>query len=164
MRYNGKYLNEISFPVVGIGTGSIGIAGNGGFIDWEIFGNPNKGSTNGFTHIMVRAETDGKSYYRVLQGDYNLNLSGNLGGSFGMGVSNKTMAGFQHFKNCEFTGEYPFADINFSDENFPGEISLQVFNPLIPLDSKNSSIPAAFFEITYHNTTDKPVDFEPLFR
>lgn len=163
MRYSGKYLNEISFTVGGIGTGSIGVAGNGNLIDWEIFGNPNKASTNGFTHIMVRAKTKGKSTYRVLQGDHTTDLSGKTGSGFGQGVLNKTMAGFRHFKNCEFIGEYPIATLNFSDDNFPGEISLTAFNPLIPLDSKNSSIPAAFFEITYHNTTDSEVEFEPLF-
>jgi len=31
--YKGKYLNEISFPLGGIGTGSIGLTGNGSLRD-----------------------------------------------------------------------------------------------------------------------------------
>lgn len=163
MLYKNENLKEISFPLGGIGTGSIGIAGNGGFVDWEIFGKPNKKSYNGFTHIMVRATQSEKSTYRVLQGDHISDLTGIPGCGFGMGVSNKSMAGFKHFKNCEFNGEYPIADIKFEDSDFPGEIILKAFNPLIPLDSKNSSIPAAFYEITYKNTTDESIDFEVLF-
>ena len=54
-KYTGEYTREISFPIGGIGTGSIGLAGNGRFMDWEIFNRPSKGSMNGFSHIAVRA-------------------------------------------------------------------------------------------------------------
>ena len=47
MVYKGENLREISFPLGGIGTGCIGVAGNGALIDWEIFNRPNKGSING---------------------------------------------------------------------------------------------------------------------
>ena len=43
MIYKNEDLNEISFPLGGIGTGSIGLAGNGQLIDWEIFNKPSKG-------------------------------------------------------------------------------------------------------------------------
>ena len=41
--YTGERTSEISFPLGGIGTGSIGLAGNGRLVDWEIFNNANKG-------------------------------------------------------------------------------------------------------------------------
>ena len=67
MIYENEYLREISFPVGGIGTGSIGIAGNGRLIDWEIFNRPNKASLNGFSHIAVRVKKpDGKVITKVL--------------------------------------------------------------------------------------------------
>ena len=46
--YRGAKTSQISFPLGGIGSGSIGLAGNGRLIDWEIFNRPNKGSVNGF--------------------------------------------------------------------------------------------------------------------
>ena len=46
----------ISFPLGGIGSGSVGLSGNGAFVDWEIFNRPFKGSRNGFTHLLVKAE------------------------------------------------------------------------------------------------------------
>ena len=77
MRYTGEYLREISFPLGGIGTGSLGLAGNGAFVDWEIFNRPNKGSVNPYSFFALKAETpDGKSVVRVLSGDVTRDLSG----------------------------------------------------------------------------------------
>ena len=73
--FTGRATDEISFPLGGIGTGSIGLAGNGRLIDWEIFGHPNKGSDNGHTHFAVKAERDGKLLdARVLCGDVFMQL------------------------------------------------------------------------------------------
>ncbi len=58
--YTGNRTQEISFPLGGIGTGSIGLAGNARLIDWEIANLPNKGSVNGFSHFAIKAEHDGK--------------------------------------------------------------------------------------------------------
>lgn len=167
MIYTGDSLKEISFPLGGIGTGSIGLSGIGRLMDWEIFNNPNKGSINGYTHIAVKETVGGEAHCRILQGDWQKDLTGTymqrefLG--FGFGPARMALPGFPHFKNCEFHGEFPVATIKFTDEAFQGEVYLTAFNPFIPLDSFNSSIPAAFFEITYKNTGDSPVEFESVF-
>ena len=68
--YEGRRTREISFPLGGIGSGCIGLAGNGELIDAEIFNRPNKGSHLGFTHFAVKAERDGEVLdARVLRGD-----------------------------------------------------------------------------------------------
>ena len=60
-KYTGEYTREISFPLGGIGTGSVGLAGNGRLRDWEIFNRPDKGSMNVYSHLAVRAiDEDGK--------------------------------------------------------------------------------------------------------
>ncbi len=152
MIYKNEFLNEISFPLGGIGTGSIGLCGNGSFMDWEIFNRPNKGSSNPFTFFALRAEfPDGKTDIRVLQGDKTSYLSGQYSqrwfNGFGYGPDGDTMCAFPHFKNIVFNGSFPVATISFSDELFPAEIILEAFNPFIPHDAKNSSIPVALFNI-----------------
>ncbi len=147
--YSGRRLEEISFPLGGIGTGSLGLAGNGRLIDWEIFNRPNKGSVNGYSHFAVKAMKGGKLVdARVLNGDTEKNLAG-----VGFGLPNDSMAGFPHFRNCTFTGEFPLASLEFSDPDCPLTAQLTAFNPFIPHNAKDSSIPAAFFEITLTNVS-----------
>jgi len=158
--YKGNRLTEISFPLGGIGTGSIGLAGNGRLTDWEIFNNANKNSFHGFSHFAIKAERDGEVVdARVLHGDYTKMYTGQVGNGFGNGIYNTTMAGFPHFKECTFRGEYPFAKINLKEERFPGEVNLLAFNPFIPLNADDSGIPAAFFSYTVKNTSDKPLSY-----
>ena len=46
--YSGSATSMISFPLGGIGTGSVGLGGNGRLVDWEICNRPNKGSLLGY--------------------------------------------------------------------------------------------------------------------
>lgn len=165
--YRGDDLREISFPIGGIGTGSIGLAGNGRLIDWEIFNRPNKGSINGYSHIAVKAKTKEKSYVKILNGDQEKDLIGQYTGSmftgYGYGPASATMCGFPHFKECTFKGEFPIAEINFKDDDFPSEVKLTAFNPFIPLDDFNSSIPAAFYEVGFNNPTSEEIVYTAIF-
>ncbi len=159
MIYKGKYTNEISFPLGGIGSGSVGLTGNGVLRDFEIFNKPAKGSYMGYTHFAVKAKTKNGVITKVLNGDRNTQLSP-LNGT---GVEGSAMSGFPHFKNHIFKGEFPVAEILFSDDNFPAHIKLSAFNPFIPLDEDNSSIPAAFFEIEITNKSDEEIEFQTAF-
>ncbi|MBQ5841469.1 MAG: hypothetical protein IIW40_05885 [Clostridia bacterium] len=77
MIYKGEYLNDISFPIGGIGTGSIGLAGNGGIIDWEIANRPKKGYFNPYTFFAIRAKLeDGSIITKVIRGDQTKDLTG----------------------------------------------------------------------------------------
>jgi len=69
MIYKGDNTKEISFPLGGIGTGSIGLGGDGRLIDWEIFNCPSKGSINRYTHFAVRAIQKDKITPLILCGD-----------------------------------------------------------------------------------------------
>ena len=66
MKYTGVKTKEISFPLGGIGSGSIGIGGDGRFIDWEIFNKPNKGSLNGYSHFAVKAVSKNRTVTKIL--------------------------------------------------------------------------------------------------
>ena len=149
----------ISFPLGGIGTGSVGLSGDGRLIDWELFGRPNRMSINPFTHFAIRAEGKGvPADCRVLQGDTCCDYMGgmnrgNHSWGYGHGPNRATMAGFRHFSRTTFQGFFPVAEVTFADETFPGEVKLTAFNPFIPLNDRDSSLPAAFFTLTVRNTT-----------
>lgn len=164
MKYTGNFTKEISFPLGGIGTGSIGLGGNGRLMDWEIFNRPSKGSINGYSHFAIKAIKDNKPITYILNGDVQKDYVGQYKQSkftgYGFGPESQKMCGFPHFKHVEFDGEFPIAVLNFKDDKFPAEVKMTAFNPFIPCDSKNSSIPAVFFEIEVYNTTDETVKYQ----
>ncbi|MDR2134987.1 MAG: hypothetical protein LBO76_00020 [Treponema sp.] len=157
--FTGNKRGQISFPLGGIGTGSLGLSGTGRLIDWEIFNRPSKGSLNGFSHFAVKAEREGETLdARVLNADLPPPYMGS-GGAYGFGPERYLLAGFPHFRDCTFSGTFPFAEIGFQDETFPGALSLRAFNPFIPLNDRDSGIPGAFFELEIHNTGDTALDY-----
>ena len=162
MIYKNEKTKNISFPLGGIGTGCIGLAGNGELNDWEIFNRPNKNSRNGYSHFAVKAVTPTKTVTKVLHGDTNENLLGTPCASrghygFGYGPRGNALAGFPHFKDVTFEGKFPIAKLAFSDEEFPAAVRLCAFNPFIPHKEFDSSLPAAFFEWDIENLTDETV-------
>lgn len=167
MIYKDEHLKEIIFPIGGIGSGSIGLRGNGQLIDWEIFNRPAKGTLNYHSHMAIKLTIKDKTYIKILNTDLQKDLMGQYSkrvmGGYGFGPDIYTMQGFPHFRDSEFNGEFPIAEISFSDKDFPGRVVLKAFNPFIPLDYKNSSLPAAFFDISYENETDEDVTFESFF-
>jgi uncharacterized protein (DUF608 family) len=54
-------------------------------------------------------------------------------------------AGMPHFAQCSFAAHYPFADLSLSDDTMPLKASLTAWNPFIPLNDRDSSIPCAIF-------------------
>ena len=64
-----------------------------------------------------------------------------------------------HFKTVDFRGEFPLAELTFNDSSFPGQVHLAAFNPFIPLNDKDSGIPAAFFEFEITNTQSAPLRY-----
>ncbi|MBR0360081.1 MAG: hypothetical protein IIX21_03100, partial [Clostridia bacterium] len=93
-----------------------------------------------------------------LMGDYNKDLVGTyyhktfMG--YGYGPLNDLMYGYPHFKEVTFDGKFPIAELTFTDPDFPAEVVMTAFNPFIPLDADNSSLPAAFFNIKIRSKED----------
>ena len=169
MKFKGESTKEIIFPIGGIGTGSIGLAGDGHLMDWEIYNIQAKGSINPRTHFAVKAIKDGKPITKVVMGDVQKDFIGQRGQwaahsyGYGYGPSNAILCGLPHFRDTEFDGEFPFAKMTFNDETFPGTVIMNAFNPFIPCDSKNSSIPGAFFEFEIKNTQKEDIKYQLAF-
>lgn len=164
MRFEGKYKSEISFPLGGIGSGSIGLAGNGNLIDIEIKNEPNKCSDGKFTHFAIKAENEKKVVdVRVLTTDLQPGYVGKLERAkytgYGWGPDRGTMAGFPHFEKGEFEGEFPIAKLDFEDSHFPGLVTMEAFNPFIPSNEDDSSIPGGFFEFEILNTSQEKLTY-----
>ncbi len=164
MIYQKEKTKNISFPLGGIGTGCIGLSGNGELRDWEIFNRPNKNTRNGYSHFAIKATVGGKSITKILQGDTNENLIGTSCASkghygFGFGPHQNTFAGYPHFESVVFDGTFPVANLTFEDKNFPATVRLCAFNPMIPHNDFDSSLPAALFEWEIQNNARETVEY-----
>ena len=66
MLYENEKVKKISFPLGGIGTGSIGLSGRGELKDFEIFNRPSKGSYHGNTFFALKVSENGKSQVTII--------------------------------------------------------------------------------------------------
>ena len=162
-RFSGRTAAEVAFPLGGIGTGTVSLGGRGELRDWEIFNRPNKGGKMSCAFFSMRTAVVGedKPQFRVLeaplQPPFNAGYNGQYDGT-GFGPARDTAPGIPRMQEAEFTGEYPFATISFSDSKLPVVVSLEAWNPMIPHNAIESGIPVAIFSWTINNPGSEPVD------
>lgn len=163
--YEGDRARHIAFPLGGIGAGGLALSGSGRLVDWSIRNRPGLQSFNGYSHFAIKAEAGGELLdARVLNGPYEGTPTGSpttrkFFDGFGWGANRNTLAGVPHFESTTFTGQFPVAEVAFHDATFPGQVKLTAWSPFIPTNERDSSLPAAMFEIEVTNTGSAPVDY-----
>ena len=151
--FTGSSLAEVAFPLGGIGTGTICLGGRGNLRDWEVFNHPAKGRNLPMTFFAVWAKQEGKDpVAKILERQ----LLPPFTGSGGHDRSN--LGGVGRLSEAKFGGEYPFASIEFQDRKLPVKATLEAFNPFVPLNVDDSSIPVAIFNWRFENRSAKPVE------
>jgi uncharacterized protein (DUF608 family) len=144
--FTGEHRAQIAFPLGGIGTGSISLGGWGQLRDFEIFNRPAKGQNCYGTFLTLFAQRqDDAPVTRVLQGP----VAGPA--EYSHGFPRDSGAGLPHFAESTFTGTFPMARIDFRDHKVPLAVSLEAFNPMIPMAADDSSIPAAILLVNLRN-------------
>jgi non-lysosomal glucosylceramidase len=151
--YSGLSLQEIAFPLGGIGTGSVALGGRGDLRDWEIFNKPDKGGRLDFTFFALWAQRGNlKPVARILERQLFPPYRGG-----GHGVPQRLLSGLPRFAEVEFNGEYPIATVQYKDKSVPVEVKLEAWNPFIPLNVDDSALPLAFFAWTIKNPSSDTV-------
>lgn len=148
----GDALRRVSLPLGGIGTGTIGLSGNGRLVDWEIEDHPHHGNFPSVAHVVARVN-DGETVRLVA-------LEGPLDDSEADGPSGSRAQnhGLPRFTSARFHAAYPLGRIELEDIDLPIIARLEAFNPLVPGDSGASSLPVAMLRYTITNTTDRPLE------
>ena len=162
--YTGERRRYVSFPLGGIGTGSVSLTGSGRLIDWSIRNRPAIDQFNGYSHFAIKAEQHGKLLAaRVLNGPYEGTPTGSPStrkfDGFGFGANRDSMAGVPHFDDVTFIGRFPVAELEFHHAKFPGQVRMTAFSPFIPHNDRDSSMPVALFAFSVHNNTAAPIDY-----
>jgi non-lysosomal glucosylceramidase len=152
--FQGDHLNEIAFPLGGIGTGMVSLGGRGNLRDWEIFNRPGKGINLPYTFFAIHVQQKGKpAKVRILEGPYPLPFQE----PHGHGIKRIELAGLPRMKKAVFRGMYPKAQVKLLDEELPISVTMEAFNPFIPLDPVESGIPAIFIRFKVKNMSSEPV-------
>ncbi|MFP4056150.1 MAG: GH116 family glycosyl-hydrolase [Candidatus Brocadiia bacterium] len=129
--YRAEALEAIRLPVGGIGTGSVHVDGRAAWAVWQVFNNMTQAHVpHSFFAVRV-ASGDGEPVLRALQSE--------------------AVGPFPAIEGLSFQGEYPFGWFQFEDPALPVRVSLETFNPLVPLDVRSSAIPCAITRVTVAN-------------
>jgi non-lysosomal glucosylceramidase len=156
--YTSEQAGEVAFPLGGIGTGTVSIGGRGELRDWEIFNRPAKRRILPFSFVALWVRPEGGSgAMRVVEGPLQPPFRGSNG------FNRESGQGLPHFQKTRFTGTYPIAKVDFEDSALPVAVSLEAFNPFIPLNVDDSSLPVAVFKYRVANRSTKPVDVSLAF-
>jgi len=151
--FTGSALQEIAFPLGGIGAGTISLGGRGNLRDFEIFGHPDKGRVLPFTFFALWAQAAGeKPVAKILEGHVPAPYRN------GFGEPQAQLLGVSRFAEAAFRGEYPTAILELSDPAMPVRATLTAWNPFIPLNVRDSALPAAIFAWTFTNPGAAPVE------
>ena len=136
--YQGKSLEAVGMPVGVIGTGSVWLDGQGKLGVWQIFNNLSEPRIPD-SFFAIRARTaGGKTVIRVLQTEGEGEL--------------------EPMSSLQYEGSHPIARLTFQDAELPVQVQLEAMNPMIPLDTANSSIPGGLFRLTAKNPGNTAVD------
>ncbi len=140
--YSGKDLETIGMPVGGIAAGQLYLRGDGTLALWQIF---NKHVFTGYgatCYTTYRPDSPVDSGFALILDSGDKTVTRRLDRDFGM---------------VRFNGEYPIANVSYSSDELPVTVAMEAFSPFIPLNAKDSALPATIFNITLKNTSDKSV-------
>lgn len=152
-KYTGDYTNRIAFPIGGMGTGMFCIEGSGAISNMslrhrpEVFHEPamfaalHIKDVNNTTKILEGQVPDWKKFGMPLSA-----LGG--GGTWGL----------PRYKENTFTARFPFAEIELKDDQMPVDVKINAWNPFIPTDADNSSLPVGGLEYEFKNTGDTVIE------
>ena len=134
----GSELKFVGMPVGGIGAGQLYLGGDGRLWHWDIFNGIVK---TGAAHYAKPPAPDSPlvQNFSLKIGDTTRTLDRN------------------GFTDTTFRGEYPIGIVEYADTAVPLAVKLEAFSPFIPLNTDDSSLPAAILQFTLRNPSAAPV-------
>jgi uncharacterized protein (DUF608 family) len=161
--FTGDQLKYVGMPIGGIGCGQLYLGGDGKLWLWDIFKSNYRREPPSKQGFLISSFILGGHYaHPVAQGDAYSNSNG---ADVSQGFLIRTKAGTktldrQGFSDIQFRGEYPVGKVTYADKGYPVTVQLEAFSPFIPLNAKDSAIPATVMSYTVTNTSDAAVDVD----
>ena len=135
--YQGEGLMNIGMPCGGIGAGQLYLRGDGVLGSWQIFNNPAsnwvEGTSSTYKHRGMARPLEQGFAVHVRAGEKARTLPLSKDG----------------FSKVRFRGEYPIGRVTYEGGgDLPVTVELEAFSPFIPLNARDSGLPATIFNIT----------------
>ena len=148
--FTGAELQTVRIPVGGVATGNILMGGRGNIEYLEIFNRPNRVRHLEKTFFSLWCKEPGKSPVATL-------LERELLPPF-EDVTHAFAWGLPRMSEAILVNNYPHLKWQFQDEMVPVDVSLEILNPVIPLDFKTSNYPVLRFMWIVKNNTGNTVE------
>ena len=155
--YSKEDLRTIGFPIGGICAGQLYLTGDGRLVNWDVF-NANTNSGYGALNYV-----DGRAPTARVERGRQMAEAAPVDQGFAVRVrsGSKTWVrtiDARGFERVRFNGEYPIANVEFSDDTVPIDVRLEAFSPFVPLDAHDSSLPCTVMRYTLRNRSTARVE------
>lgn len=162
-----QQLQYIGMPIGGMGCGQLYLGGDGQLWHWDIFkSNYERDPDHG--ERLTTLGAGGHYAQPVVQGqNYTQRNGADVAQGFAVqiikdGDSEVRTLNHKGFPGVSFRGEYPIGKVSYHDEALPVDIALEAFSPFVPLNAKDSSLPATVMSFTVKNRSSAPVNVRLL--
>ena len=152
--FSGEYLDQVAFPMGGIGAGMICLEGSGALTNVSVRNQPRVQNEPGL-FAAISLGGPGK-VARVVEGPvpkwklYERRHA--CSGSAPIG------AGLPRFKKATFRAHFPFARVELEDASLPFSARITGWSPFEPGDADASSLPVAGVEYTFTHNGHEELD------
>jgi len=143
--YSGEDLKHIGMPVGGICCGHVYLSGDGRLWHWDIF------------NQVIRTGYRGPHYAEPMTADTGIDLGFKIRARAG-GKDMVRPLDATGFPSIRFRGAYPIGFVEYGDNDFPLDISLEAFSPFSPLEVDDSSLPLTVMRYTVRNVSKNKVE------
>jgi hypothetical protein len=150
--YEGGRLDQIAFPLGGIGAGMLCFEGTGPLSGFSFRHRPNlTADRRSFAAITINQGTV-QDHSSPGRSGAHLEVASTIPGHTSEGgVTPVPFCGLPRFRNVTFDARFPFATISLADSEIPLRVELTAWSPFTPSDSDNYSLPVAGLEYRFAN-------------
>lgn len=145
--YTADYLNQVAFPLGGIGAGMLCLEGTGALSHVSLRNRPEVyNEPCAFAAISIKQKN---SFARVLEGPVQpRKIFGSPDTGNGAGG---TTYGLPRFASATFRTRFPFGVVTLAEPQFPLDVCITGWSPFEPGDPDNASLPVAALEYEFKN-------------
>ena len=160
--YSGDRLNAFAFPLGGFGTGHLVLRGDGTLQKWCVVNQTRHEALplNDMPATFFAIRSEGQAFLLASPETYTDETT-SLPPSKPAHVAAASVRRLQQLPGIAgltVSGKYPVANVDYDIKGFPVTVAMEAMTPLVPHDTKNSSLPAAIFTFKLTNASAKAVD------